>query len=86
MHRISLDADGATVPLQHPMESVYYVIDGAAVASDLESAATHELRAGSMILIDPNTPYVLTAAGSGAQIVGGPCPPDPGLYGHLSES
>lgn len=83
MHRISLEPGGRTVDLVHPMESVYYVINGAAVARDLDDAIDHELTAGAMILIDPDTRYLLAAADAGAEIVGGPCPPDPKMYTHL---
>ena len=86
MHRISLDGDGVTVSLRHPMESVYYVIEGSAIATDLDEAVDHKLTAGAMILIDPGTRYRLTATAEGAEIVGGPCPPDPGMYTHLEES
>lgn len=86
MHRISLDGDGATVPLRHPMESVYYVMSGSVVASDLDEEVDHKLATGSMILIDPGTRYTLTATDDGAEVVGGPCPPDPGMYTHLEES
>jgi len=84
MHRVSLQPDGNTVPLRHPMESVYYVLEGAAVATDLDLRQDHKLSAGSMILIDPGTRYVLRATEAGAEIVGGPCPPDPGMYVHIN--
>jgi mannose-6-phosphate isomerase-like protein (cupin superfamily) len=83
MHRISLDGEGSTVVLRHPMESVYYVIEGSAIATDIDEAVDHELEPGAMILIDPGTRYRLAANGDGAEIVGGPCPPDPGMYTHL---
>lgn len=86
MHRISLDPGGQTVPLVHPMESVYYVIDGSAVARDLDQLEDHTLTRGAMILIDPDTRYSLAGAeGAGAEIVGGPCPPDPKMYAHLED-
>ncbi len=85
MHRISLPASASTVPLRHPMESVYYVMAGAAVAHDLDLQQEHPLTLGSMILIDPGTRYELVAGDEGAELVGGPCPPDPGMYTHLGE-
>jgi quercetin dioxygenase-like cupin family protein len=85
MHRISLSASGVTHQLQHPMESVYYVISGEVTASDLDEGVDHMLVKGSMILIDPGTRYTLSGRGDGAEIVGGPCPPDPGLYLHLAQ-
>jgi hypothetical protein len=85
MHRISLTSGGTSRPLRHPMESVYYVIQGEATANDLDDGIGHELVARSMILIDPGTTYTLSGGAHGAEIVGGPCPPDPGLYTHLSQ-
>jgi len=84
MHRVSLSAGGSTILLVHPMEAVYYVIGGAAVAHDLDTATEHTLTTGAMILIDPDTRYTLVGGTDGAEIVGGPCPPDPKLYTHLN--
>lgn len=85
MHRIALEGGGSTIPLRHPMEAVYYLIEGSAVATDVGAAEEHALVRGSMILIDPGTRYRLQAGEDGAQIVGGPCPPDPGMYTHLQK-
>ena len=83
MHRISLRPGGRTIPLRHPGEAVYYLIDGTATATDPD-VGSHDLRAGSMILVEAGTTYVLQAGPDGAELVGGPCPPDPTLYQHLT--
>jgi hypothetical protein len=69
--------------LSHPMEAVYYLITGFAVVEDLEQGTRNELVPGSMFLVDPGTPYRVMSSGAAAEIVGGPCPPDPTLYGRL---
>lgn len=83
MHRISLAAGSRTSRLQHPMEAVYYVMAGSAAATDPDAGRVHELVSGSMVLIDPGTPYNFVAGSDGAELVGGPCPADPAMYGHL---
>ena len=83
MHRISLGPGGSTVALSHPMEAVYYLIAGSAMVEDLEQGTRSDLVQGSMFLVDPGTPYRVVAANSAAEIVGGPCPPDPSLYGQM---
>ena len=80
MHRISLEPGGSTVALSHPMEAVYYLIAGTAVVEDLEQGTRSDLVQGSMFLVDPGTPYRVMSIGTAAEIVGGPCPPDPSLY------
>jgi quercetin dioxygenase-like cupin family protein len=80
MHRISLIPTGSTVPMRHPMEATYYVLAGTVEVDDLESRTRHVLVAGSMALIDPGTSYRMIAGPGGCEVVGGPCPPDPGLY------
>jgi quercetin dioxygenase-like cupin family protein len=83
MHLIELDAGARTVPMRHPMEAVYYVIEGRAEATDLGDGSSFNVGTGSMIFIEPKTQYVISADGEQVQIVGGPCPPDPSLYRHL---
>ena len=80
MHRISLDPGGRTTAMSHPMEAVYYVISGTAVVEDLDQGTSDHLTQGSMFLVDPGTNYRVMAEGRPAEIVGGPCPPDPSLY------
>ncbi len=83
MHRISLEPGGSTIALSHPMEAVYYLIAGSAVVEDLEQGTRNDLVQGSMFLVDPGTPYRVVAADTAAEIVGGPCPPDPSLYDQM---
>lgn len=83
MHRISLEPGGSTIALSHPMEAVYYLIAGSAVVEDLEQRTRNDLVQGSMFLVDPGTPYRVVAADTAAEIVGGPCPPDPSLYDQM---
>jgi quercetin dioxygenase-like cupin family protein len=80
MHRISLRPAGQTIPLRHPMEAVYYVIAGTVEVHDLDLKARHQVVSGGMLLVDPGTRYRITAGPEGSEIVGGPCPADPGLY------
>ena len=83
IHHISLGSLGLTVELNHPMEAVYYLMEGAAAAVDLDSDSKHELVTGSMIHIDPDTSYLFEAGSDGAEIIGGPCPADHRMYAHL---
>ena len=83
MHRISLGAGAQTKEMNHPMETVYYIIEGSGIVSDPSASTDEPLIEGSMIFVEPNTPYVIRADNGGIEIMGGPCPPDPALYAHL---
>ncbi len=80
MHRISLEPGCATRTLSHLMEAVYYLIQGSAMVEDLDRGTRHRLTRGSMFLVDPGTSYRILADDGLAELVGGPCPPDPTLY------
>jgi quercetin dioxygenase-like cupin family protein len=80
LHRITLGAGARTVEQLHPMEAVYYVIGGSADAVDPSDGSRQELVPGSFVHIDPATRYAFEAGPAGAELVGGPCPPDPALY------
>jgi mannose-6-phosphate isomerase-like protein (cupin superfamily) len=84
LHTISLGSSARTVELRHPMEAVYYVISGTAEALDSRDGTQQRLVAGSFAHIEPGTPYVFSAGPDGAELVGGPCPPDPALYSGLT--
>jgi hypothetical protein len=84
LHHISLSRDGRTVALEHPMEAVYYVMEGSATAVDLDGDTRDQLITGSMAHIDPETSYLFVAGPEGAEIIGGPCPADHRMYEHLS--
>ena len=83
INRISLGAGAQTKQMNHPMEAVYYIIEGSGSVSDPSVATDEDLIEGSMIFVEPNTPYVIRAGASGIEVMGGPCPPDPALYAHL---
>jgi mannose-6-phosphate isomerase-like protein (cupin superfamily) len=65
------------------MEAVYYIIEGSGSVSDPSAVTDEDLIEGSMIFVEPNTPYVIRAGIGGIELMGGPCPPDPALYAHL---
>ena len=79
MQRISLGPSGRTRCLRHPGEAVYYVISGSGSVRD--ETATEGLVEGSMIHVEPGTEYEVAAGPDGIELVGGPCPADPALYG-----
>ena len=83
MSRISLAVGGRTVVLRHPMEAAYYVISGSGVAQESPEYAGNALVEGAMVHIEPDTPYIFTAAEEGMELLGGPCPADPALFGAL---
>jgi quercetin dioxygenase-like cupin family protein len=86
MHRITLGEGAATVELRHPGEAVYYVVDGAGEAVDPTSGEGHRLEPGSMVHIGPGTAYLIRARSGGLEVIGGPSPPDPELYGSPGEA
>jgi hypothetical protein len=65
------------------MEATYYVMSGTVEVDDLDNRSRHGLVAGSMVLVDPGTRYRLAAGPNGCEMVGGPCPADPGMYSEL---
>lgn len=83
IHRINLYAGASTIEMSHPMEAVYYIIKGNGIVKDATNPQEQALIEGSMIFIEPNTRYAITANDDGLEIMGGPCPPDPLLYTHL---
>ena len=83
MHLITLASGGRTVELSHPMEAVYYIIGGEGTVRDPTNGLGQALVEGSMVHIDPETPYVFEAGPSGIEILGGPCPADPDIYRDL---
>lgn len=85
MHRISLSGGGMTLKMRHPMEAVYYVISGDLAVEDDQSGSSQRLVAGSMAFVEAQTRYRFVAGDRGSELVGGPCPPDPGVYRHLLE-
>lgn len=84
MQLITLDAAASTVELRHDSEAVYYFASGSGSVAE-PAGPVHELRDGSMFLVEPHTRYVVTAGAAGAVVIGGPCPPDPALYADVAE-
>jgi quercetin dioxygenase-like cupin family protein len=86
LHRISLVRGGASVPLRHPGEAVYYVLAGRGRVEDAAGTA-HALIEGSMVHVAPRAGYHFQADDAGLELIGGPCPADPALYeGALTHS
>ena len=81
VHLIQLAPSSGTVRLRHPGESVYYVMDGSGTVTGDGPAGATPLVPGSMVHVGPGTGYRFSAGPGGLEIVGGPCPPDPALYG-----
>jgi len=84
IHRIDLQASARTIPMCHPSEAVYYVIEGSGEALEIGDGTAQPLRAGSMAHIDAGTTYAFAGGDHGMSLVGGPSPPDPALYERLA--
>jgi quercetin dioxygenase-like cupin family protein len=83
LHRISLASGGASMPLRHPGEAVYYVLTGGGAVEDTPGTA-RPLIEGSMVHVAPRAGYHFQAGDAGLELIGGPCPADPALYGGAS--
>jgi quercetin dioxygenase-like cupin family protein len=83
MCRIVLGSGSSTMQLSHPMEAVYYVIEGAGTVTDPSVGDRREVVEGSMVHIEPGTRYAFTAGPPGLELIGGPCPADPVLFGPI---
>jgi quercetin dioxygenase-like cupin family protein len=83
VHLIQLAPMSGTVRLEHATESVYYVLAGSgSVAGDTREP--RQLIQGSMVHMSPGTGYRFGAGPAGLEVFGGPCPPDPTLYGGVN--
>lgn len=80
IHRIELAAGSRTIPMRHPSDAVYYVMEGSGEVLDLDEGVSQSLRPGSMAHVDRGTNYRFGAGDAGLSLVGGPSPPDPALY------
>jgi quercetin dioxygenase-like cupin family protein len=80
LQRVDLAAGSRTISLRHPMEAVYYVVQGDGTVRDPEDGSSNPLIEGSMIHIEAGTAYVFEAGSGGIGLLGGPCPADPSLY------
>lgn len=83
MHLIDLRPGARTIEQRHPMEAVYYVVEGSARAVDTSDGSSYRVSQGVMIFVEPDTPYEIHADDGVVRLVGGPCPPDPALYRQL---
>lgn len=83
MHRFSLESGGRSHRMAHPMEAVYYVISGKVALEGGVVRGEATVGPGTMVLVSPGTPYRFVGLESGVEIVGGPCPADPGVYSDL---
>jgi len=81
MHLVSLPPGAATRELRHGGEGVYYVIAGTGVARDADAGTATDLIEGSMVHLEAGTRYSFAAGPDGIELVGGPGPADPDLYG-----
>ena len=78
VHRFELRPGSRTHAMAHPGEAVYAVTSGEGLVQSAEDEQA--LRELSMVYVPDGVEYRLVASGS-MTVVGGPCPPDPGLYG-----
>jgi quercetin dioxygenase-like cupin family protein len=81
MHLISMSGGARTRPQRHADEAVYYVIGGSGHVGPAEEGGLEE---GSMVHVAPGVRYVFDAGDDGLELVGGPSPPDPTLYGEAT--
>jgi mannose-6-phosphate isomerase-like protein (cupin superfamily) len=77
---LELSAGVGTVRLEHPSDSVYYVLAGSGQAVGDGTAEVHEIIEGSMVHVDRGTGYRFEAGADGMTLFGGPCPADPAMY------
>jgi mannose-6-phosphate isomerase-like protein (cupin superfamily) len=85
LHRLSLREGARTVTLEHPGEAVYYVLAGEGEAIGAGKGGRLPISEGEMVHIGPDTPYAFAARGGGIELIGGPSPPDPAVYGAITE-
>jgi quercetin dioxygenase-like cupin family protein len=83
MHHLALQPGDRSVTQRHDQEAVYYVKTGGGSVRDPDAGTSERLVEGAMIHIEPGTRYRFEAGGTGLELLGGPCPPDPALYAHL---
>ncbi len=86
MHYLVLPGGARTRPQRHAdSEAVYYVIRGEGKVDDLDDGSSHAVGPGSVVFITPRNGYRIAAAPRSELVcIGGPCPPDPALYGGVA--
>jgi mannose-6-phosphate isomerase-like protein (cupin superfamily) len=78
---LTLEGGARTIPLNHPSDSVYYVVSGSGSVIDLASGEISPLSEGAMVHVDAGDSYRFSADKSqGIKLLGGPCPADESLY------
>ncbi len=85
MHLIKMENGCSTIPLVHPSDCVYYVLEGSGFIEDVTSGEEKPLEEGAMVHIDAGDTYKLHSGIGGFGVLGGPCPADPKFYAHLVE-
>ena len=80
MHSVRLAAGETSEEWRHPGEAVYYVLSGSGWFEDRTEGVRHNVSAGLIVHVASGTAYAM-AARDPLTCVGGPCPPDPALYG-----
>jgi len=84
LHHFTLPKGAGIHPLQHPSESVYYVITGEVAVSDLSEGSDPVLvPTGGMFHVESGTTYVFESVADESVVIGGPCPADDLLYAGL---
>lgn len=78
LYEVVLNPRALVEPLTHPGDAVYYVVSGVATVSDFNTGEGRDLVDGAMVHVAGNSTYQLSSA-TGARLVGGPSPVDPGL-------
>jgi quercetin dioxygenase-like cupin family protein len=80
IHLIQLAPSSGTVLQVHPVESVYYVMDGTGTVAGDGPSPGAALSPGAMVHVGPGTAYRFVAGTGGLEFFGGPCPCDPASY------
>lgn len=86
LHDLRFTAGSATPRLSHPVEAVYYMIEGTATVTEhlASGVRRHPLGEGSMFHAHAGAVYEIES-GTGARLVGGPSPVDPRLGADAAE-
>lgn len=83
MHHLQLHEGAHTIELRHDSDAAYAVLSGQGTVFEPPASEPSALREGSMFHVDAGTAYVISAGAGGIELVGGPAPADPALYGEV---
>ena len=78
LYEVVLTPAAQVQPLTHPGDAVYFVESGAAVITDFNSGEAQDVVTGAMVHVAGGSTYQLSST-TGARLLGGPSPVDPGL-------